>query len=119
MATLSPNPEVIAFCESVAVSISRIEAHYFMHDIFLPENDLLNKIDQIRHIPTVIVHGRYDMVCPIISADDVVQKWPEADYRIIPDAGHSATEPGIRRELVKAMEEFKLTYQQQKRKSVL
>jgi proline iminopeptidase len=120
LATLLPNPAVVAeFAKDhMALSLARIETHYFSNDIFLPENDLLNKIDRIRHIPGVIVHGRYDMVCPIISADDVVQRWPEADYRIIPDAGHSAFEPGICRELVKAMEEFKLKNQQQERKNV-
>lgn len=118
LATLLPNTNVITAYDAMALSLARIEAHYFFHDIFLPENDLLNKIDRIRHIPTVIVHGRYDVVCPIISADDVVQKWPEVDYRIIPDGGHSTTEPGIQRELVKIMEELKLTYQQQKRKCI-
>lgn len=114
-ATLLPSEKVIAAYDHAALALARIEAHYFMNDIFLPENDLLNKIERIRHIPTVIVHGRYDIVCPIISADDLVQKWPEADYRIIPDAGHSAFEPGIQRELVKAMEELK----QQERKQTL
>ena len=118
IATLLSNADVIAAYDEIALSLARIEAHYFLHDIFLPKNDLLNKIDRIRHIPAVIVQGRYDVVCPIISADDLVQKWPEADYRIIPDGGHSASEPGIQRELVKAMEEFKLTCQQQKRKYV-
>lgn len=119
MATLLSNDTVIAAYDEMALGLARIEAHYFIHDIFLPENDLLNKIDHIRHIPTVIIQGRYDVVCPLISADDVVQKWPEADYRIIPDGGHSASEPGIQRELVKAMEEFKLNHQQQKRKYIL
>lgn len=118
IATLLPNPNVVAAYDAIALGIARIEAHYFLHDIFLPENDLLNKIDRIRHIPAVIIHGRYDVVCPIISADDLVQKWPEASYRIILDGGHSASEPGIQRELVKAMEEFKLINQQQKRKHV-
>ncbi|OJW50126.1 MAG: prolyl aminopeptidase [Alphaproteobacteria bacterium 41-28] len=121
LATLLPNAALVAdFAkDNVALGIAPIEAHYFIHDIFLPENDLLNKIDRIRHIPGVIVHGRYDLLCPIVSADDVVQRWPEVDYRIIPDAGHSAFEPGIRRELVKAMEEFKNKDNQQERKNVL
>ncbi len=120
LATLLPNPGVVAeFAkDNLALGLARIEAHYFSHDIFLPENDLLNKIDRIRDIPGVIVQGRYDMVCPIISADDVVQRWPEVDYRMIPDGGHSAFEPGICRELVKAMEEFKIKDQQQERKIV-
>lgn len=108
LSTLLPNAGLVAAFADIALGLARIEAHYFLHDIFLPENDLLNKIDHIRHIPAVIVHGRYDMVCPIISADDVAQRWPEADYRIIPDGGHSAFEPGIQRELLKVMEELKL-----------
>lgn len=120
MSTLLPNPEVVNDFsqDNLALGLARLEAHYFSHDIFLPENDLLNKIDRIRHIPGVIVHGRYDAVCPIVSADDVVQKWPEVDYRVIPDAGHSTREPRIRRELVKAMEEFKLRNQKQERKYI-
>jgi len=109
LATLLPNQGVVSAYDAMALGIARIEAHYFIHDIFLPENDLLNKINRIRHIPTVIVHGRYDVVCPIISADDLVQRWPEVDYRIIPNAGHSASEPGIQRELIKVMEEFKFS----------
>jgi proline iminopeptidase len=109
LATLMQNPVVIDQYEddSVSLGLAPIEAHYFLNDIFLPENDLLNKIDRLRSIPGYIVHGRYDIVCPIISADDVVQRWPEVDYRIIPDAGHSASEPGIQKELVKIMEEIK------------
>lgn len=120
MATLLPNPTVVAeFAkDNLALGLARIEAHYFLNDIFLPENDLLNSIDRIRHIPAVIVHGRYDAVCPVISADDLVQRWPEADYRIVPDAGHSAFDSGIRHELVKAMEEIKIQNQQQERKYV-
>ena len=120
MSTLLPNPTMVAeFAkDNLALGLARIEAHYFLNDIFLPENDLLNNIDRIRHIPAVIVHGRYDAVCPVISADDLVQRWPEADYRIVPDAGHSAFEPGICRELVKAMEKFKEQDQQQERKYV-
>jgi proline iminopeptidase len=108
--TLLPNPELVAHFDSdvVALGLSRIEAHYFMHDIFLPDNFLLNNVKAIRHIPTVIVQGRYDAVCPIVSADDLVQAWPEAEYRIIADAGHSAFEPGIRKALIGATEAFKL-----------
>ncbi|HVK55346.1 MAG TPA: prolyl aminopeptidase [Burkholderiales bacterium] len=107
--TLLPNPDLVAHFDSdvVALGLARIEAHYFMHDIFLPENFLLDKVGKIRHIPTVIVQGRYDAVCPIVSADDLTQAWPEAKYIIIDDAGHSAFEPGIRSALVKATNEFR------------
>ncbi len=110
LATLLPNPEVVAFFanDTFALGLARIETHYFMNDIFMPENDLLNKIPRIRHIPAVIIQGRYDMVCPVISADDVVQQWPEVDYWLIPAAGNSSSEPDIRIELVKAMEKFKV-----------
>jgi proline iminopeptidase len=84
-----------------------METHYFMHDIFLPPNFLLDNIDRIRHIPTTIVQGRYDMVCPIVSADDLARAFPEADYQIVPDAGHSAFEPGIRARLIEATERLK------------
>jgi proline iminopeptidase len=107
--TLLPSPETItAFGEDrMALGLARIEAHYFRHDIFLPDNSLLANVDRIRRIPATIVQGRYDMVCPTVTADDLVKAWPEADYVVVPDAGHSAMEPGIRAALVTAMERLK------------
>lgn len=107
--TLLPSPETVqAFSgDTLALGLARTEAHYFLNNIFLPENFLLENVGRIRHIPTVIVQGRYDLVCPIRSADDLVQAWPEARYQIIPNAGHSAMEPGTRTALVQAMERFK------------
>jgi proline iminopeptidase len=107
--TLLPNPEVVAdFSEdTVALGLARIEAHYFANDIFMPPGGLMRDIDTVRHIPGVIVQGRYDMVCPVVTAEALRQAWPEADYRLVHDAGHSAMEPGIRAELVSAMERFK------------
>ena len=107
--TLLPSPETIAaFGEDrMALSLARIEAHYFANRVFLPEGALLEGVARIRDIPTVIVQGRYDVVCPIVTADDLHRAWPEADYRVVPDAGHSAMEPGIRRALVRAMEGLK------------
>jgi proline iminopeptidase len=112
--TLLPSPETVAYFagDVVALGLARIEAHYFRNDIFLPENALLDNIGRVRSIPGVIVQGRYDAVCPIISADDVHRAWPEAEYIIVPDAGHSAWEPGICAELVKATERFKTGIQQ-------
>ncbi|MHB1091977.1 prolyl aminopeptidase [Thiobacillus sp.] len=106
--TLLPNPDlVLAFgSDLTALSLSRIEAHYFINNIFLPENSLLANIDRIRSIPAIIVQGRYDAVCPIVSADELARTWPEARYVIVPDAGHSAFEPGIARELVAACDRF-------------
>jgi proline iminopeptidase len=107
--TLMPSPDtVVAFSEDrMALGLARIEAHYFRNDIFLPENSLLANVDRIRHIPTTIVQGRYDMVCPIVTADDLAAAWPQASYHVVPDAGHSAMEPGIRSQLVAALERAK------------
>ena len=107
--TLLPNKALVANFGSdrTALGLSRIEAHYFMHDIFLPNNFLIDNIAKIRHIPTTIVQGRYDMVCPIISADALARVFPEAQYHIIDDAGHSAFEPGIRAKLSETMEQLK------------
>lgn len=107
--TLLPSAETVAYFagDVVALGLARIEAHYFSHDIFLPENSLLDNIARVRDIPGVIVQGRYDAVCPIVSANDVHRAWPEAEYIVVPDAGHSAWEPGICAELVRATEKFK------------
>ena len=107
--TLLASPETVAYFASdvVALGLARIEAHFFTHDIFMPENALLENVGRIRHVPAVIVQGRYDAVCPIVTADDLHRAWPEAEYIVVPDAGHSAWEPGICAELVKAMERFK------------
>jgi proline iminopeptidase len=107
--TLLPNPALVAdfATDRVALGLARIEAHYFRHDIFLPDNFLLEKADRLKKIPGVIVQGRYDIVCPAVSADDLHQAWPEAQYLVVPDAGHSAFEPGIRSRLVAATESFK------------
>ena len=90
-----------------ALSLARMEAHYFVNDVFMPEGHLLENLDRISHLPCVIVQGRYDMVCPIATADELARAWPDATYVIVPDAGHSAMEPGIRSALVKAMDGFR------------
>ena len=107
--TLLPSPETVAGFKNdrMALGLARIEAHYFVNDVFLPENALLDRIERIRHIPAVVVQGRYDIVCPVRTMDELAEAWPEATYRIVPDAGHSAMEPGIRAGLVAAMEGFK------------
>ena len=107
--TLLPSPETVAYFagDVVALGLARIEAHYFSNNIFLPDDYLLKNVQRIRHIPGVIIQGRYDAVCPIISADDLHRAWPEAEYIVVPDAGHSAWEPGICAELVRATERFK------------
>jgi proline iminopeptidase len=107
--TLLPSPKTIAGFEddTLALGLARMEAHYFRNGIFLPENFLLDHVDRIRHIPAFIVQGRYDLVCPIRSADDLTQAWPEARYQIIPDAGHAKTEPGIQTALLAGMDQFR------------
>ncbi|MEO0423838.1 MAG: prolyl aminopeptidase [Pseudomonadota bacterium] len=90
-----------------ALAFSRIESHYFVNGGFMEsETQILDQIDRIRHIPAVIVHGRYDVVCPIRNAWDLSQAWPEASLTIIDDAGHSAFEPGITDALVRATDGF-------------
>jgi proline iminopeptidase len=89
------------------LGLARIEAHYFVNDIFLPANFLLDHARRLAGIPGVIVQGRYDVVCPPVSADDLHRAWPEAEYTIVPDAGHSAFEPGIRSRLIAATESLK------------
>ncbi|MDE3009616.1 MAG: prolyl aminopeptidase [Pseudomonadota bacterium] len=107
--TLLPNPGTVSHYagDSVALSLARIEAHYFVNNIFLPENSLLDGVGRIRHLPAYIVQGRYDAVCPAMSAHDLHLAWPEAHYTVVPDAGHAAFEPGIRSGLVRATEEMK------------
>jgi proline iminopeptidase len=91
-----------------ALAFARIECHYFMNNAFFPtDNYLIENVGKIRHIPAVIVQGRYDVVCPIQSAWELHRAWPEADFRVIPDAGHSATEPGIIDALIDATDRLK------------
>lgn len=86
-----------------AEAFARIEAHYFVHGGFLDHPDqLIHNVERIRHIPGFIVQGRYDVVCPPQTAWDLHQAWPEAEFHMVPDAGHSATEPGIVDRLVDA-----------------
>ena len=102
---LLPPPDASAGFDSdaSALAIARIEAHYFVHQAFLDENELLENIGRIRHLPCTIVQGRYDVICPPVTADALVRAWPEAEYIVVPDAGHSIREPGIARELVAAV----------------
>jgi proline iminopeptidase len=107
--TLLPSAETVAYFagDVVALGLARIEAHYFVNDIFLEENALLKNAARLRGVPGVIVQGRYDMVCPLVSAHELHLAWPQADYRIVPDAGHSAWEPGVLGALIEATEHFK------------
>jgi proline iminopeptidase len=90
-----------------ALAFARIECHYFMNNAFFSsDNYLIENVERIRQIPAVIVQGRYDVVCPITSAWDLHRAWPEAELHIIPDAGHSISEPGIVDALVRATDQF-------------
>jgi proline iminopeptidase len=102
--TLVPNNAGLVGADAHALALARLETHYFRNNLFAPEDALLRGLDAIRHIPATIVQGRYDIVCPIETADRLAQAWPEAAYRIIPDAGHSAMEPGTLRALVDVMD---------------
>jgi len=109
---LIPNAELIARTagDEFALAFARIESHYFVNDGWLTNGrELLApaNIDKIRKIPGVIVQGRYDVVCPAKSAWDLHTVWPEADLKIVPDAGHAASEPGIVHELVSATDRFR------------
>jgi proline iminopeptidase len=91
----------------MALSLALIECHYFVNNVFFPSsNYLIENVDKIRHIPSIIVQGRYDVVCPMMSAWELHRAWPEAELRVIPDAGHSISEPGIIDALVKATDRF-------------
>ncbi len=91
-----------------ADAIARIECHYFLNRCFFKtDNWLIEQIDAIRHLPAVIIHGRYDMICPFESAWDLHKAWPEAELHIIKDAGHAAGELGIADALVRATDKFK------------
>jgi len=92
---------------TAALAIARIEAHYFVNEAFLDDGQLIGNLARIRHLPCSIVHGRYDIVCPIESAYELASAWPEAEFVVVPDAGHSVREPGIARELVAAVERMK------------
>ncbi len=103
-ATLRPNPNVVERFGDPrrALAMARIECHYFMHQIFLEEGQLLRDMHKISHLPGVIVHGRYDMVCPLDNAWDLHKRWPNSELVIVRDAGHAAGEPGIADALVRA-----------------
>jgi proline iminopeptidase len=93
--------------DAFAEAFARIECHYFINKGFIaPEDKLLLNIDRIRKIPAVIVQGRYDVVCPMMSAWELHRAWPEAEFIVVADAGHSMSEPGIRTCLMEATDKF-------------
>jgi proline iminopeptidase len=107
---LYANPELIAHTgqDEFSLAFARIECHYFVNrGFFARDAQLLEDAERIRHIPATIVQGRYDVVCPMESAWALHRAWPEADLRIVPDAGHSAMEPGIVHELLEATDRYR------------
>jgi proline iminopeptidase len=106
---LRPNRREVASSNrpSFANAIARIGCHYFVHGCFFRrDGQLLDDLPRIRKIPTVIVQGRYDVICPVRSAWDLHRAWPQADFQIVDDAGHSAFERGTMRALVRATDRF-------------
>jgi proline iminopeptidase len=96
-ATLKPNGNVVDHFSDphVAMALARIECHYFYHQSFMRPNQLVEEAYRLADIPGVIIHGRYDMVCPLDNAFALHQAWPQAELQIVRDAGHAAAEPGI------------------------
>jgi proline iminopeptidase len=107
---LLPDPKFMQHFEqdAFADAFARIECHYFINKGFFEEDGwLLHNVSKIRHLPAWIVQGRYDVVCPMVSAYELHEAWPESQLFIIPDAGHSATEPGIKSKLIEATDHFR------------
>jgi proline iminopeptidase len=104
---LPPPPSDTPAPDELVLARARVQLHYLINDCFLGDTPLLDRINVVRHIPAAIIHGRYDMVCPIISAHELHKAWPEADFQIVPDAGHAAFETGIAAALIMATERFK------------
>lgn len=89
-----------------ALALARIECHYFTHSSFLEPNQILQNAHKLAGIPGIIIHGRYDVVCPVDNAYALSTVWPRAELQVIPDAGHAASEPGIVDALVSATRDF-------------
>ncbi|MEM7123624.1 MAG: prolyl aminopeptidase [Pseudomonadota bacterium] len=107
--TLLPNPGLVDDFggEAKALSLARLECHYFVNGGWLEPNQLLRDVDRLRAIPGAIVQGRYDVVCPPSGADALARAWPEARYLVVSDAGHAVSEPGIARALVEVADAYR------------
>lgn len=106
LANLIPDPARIAGAnlEQTAYAMARIEVHYFRNNRYVPEDQLLRRLDRIRHLPATIVQGRYDLLCPPATAIELHRAWPGSRLIMVEDAGHSATEAGICSALVAVMD---------------
>ncbi|GAA2656021.1 prolyl aminopeptidase [Paractinoplanes durhamensis] len=109
ISTLTPDPALISTltADETVLPASQILAHYAVNGgFFTPETQLLDGVDRIRHLPGVIIQGRYDQCCPPITAYDLATRWPEADFQMVPAAGHSSLEPAITARLIAATNDF-------------
>ncbi|MBR32473.1 MAG: prolyl aminopeptidase [Spirochaetaceae bacterium] len=105
---LVPDPETMEEFGEIALALARIENHFFFHNCFFDsDNYILENVEKFRHIPSILIHGRYDMVCPVKNAYDLHKAWPESSLVIVPDAGHAGSEEGIIKALLGATEERK------------
>jgi len=107
--SLVPDPELIASltADATALHAARILAHYIVNGgFFTSQTQLLDGVDAIRHLPAVIIQGRYDLCCPPVTAYDLARRWPEAALHMVADAGHSSLEPGITDRLIRATDHF-------------
>lgn len=104
ISTLLPRVDAEAYYGEVhaALALARIECHYFIHQCFIEENHIIRRLASIRHLPAILVHGRYDAICKPSAATDLAENWPELQLQIVPGAGHSAFEPNIVDALIKA-----------------
>ncbi len=111
--TLLPDADARAgFAEpDTAIGLAVIESHYFRQRLFLGENQLLQGLPRIAHLPSVIVQGRYDMICPIVTADEVARAWPGCDYQIEPAGGHSGADPAMAAAQIRGGEALKARLQ--------
>lgn len=102
--TLRPDPDFMAHFaeEHTAWNVARLEAHYIRNQAFEPDDLLLRRMQRIRHLPAFLVHGRYDLVCPVDEADLLHRAWPGSELVVVEDAGHASREPGTAAELVGA-----------------
>lgn len=106
--TLLPDPEVSStfYGDDYAIAFARIENHYFVHGGWLEEGQLIRDAGRLRHIPAVIIQGRYDIACPAATAWDLHKAWPEAEFVMVEGAGHAFNQPGILHHLVEATDKF-------------
>jgi proline iminopeptidase len=106
LSSLRPAADDVAPPGSQTLAVARIEQHYVRNEAFLAEGELLRGVARFRHVPGVILHGRYDMIAPVDGAIALARAWPEAECRIIEDGSHSTAEPGMRNALLGAVDRF-------------